>query len=69
VNVEEKQMEERIFCDYGIEVFLRDGKHYIRVDSGGIASRMIELEVSEEDAIRAQQNSEEAYYVILENQL
>lgn len=61
-------MEERIFCDYGIEVFFRDGRYYIRVDSGEIASRIIELEVSEEDAKRAQLSENDAYHVIIENQ-
>ena len=57
-----------IFNDYGIEIFIRDDKYYIRYDAGEIVQKMDEIEVSEEDAKKAQKSSEDAYMVILSYQ-
>lgn len=58
----------KIFEAYGIEIHEQDGRYVLRYDNGEMVSRIEEIEISESDAIRAQQNSEEAYHVILENQ-
>ena len=51
---------QRIFQRYGIEILTEDGKYYISYDAGGIVIRYVTIEVSEEDAIRAQK-SENVY--------
>lgn len=53
-------MDTRIFCDYGIEIIKRSGKYYLRTDSGEMASRPIEAEISMADALLAQRNPETA---------
>ena len=58
-------MDTRIFCDYGIEIIKRSGKYYLRTDSGEMASRPIEAEISMADALLAQRNPETAYNVIM----
>ena len=57
-------METKIFEDYGIEILKRFDKYYLRVDSGGIASRLTEAEISLDDAILAQKSPQAAYDVI-----
>ena len=58
----------KIFEDYGIEILTKDDKYYIRYDTGEIVGRIDEIEVSEEDSIRAQKSEEDAYHVILKYQ-
>ena len=58
-------MENKIFDDYGIEIIKRSGKFFLRTDSGEMASRPIEAEISMEDASLAQRGSESAYDVII----
>ena len=59
---------QKIFEDYGIEIFTEDGRYYIRYDAGEIAIIYNTIEVSEEDAIRAQKSVYDADRVILENE-
>ena len=59
---------ENVFSDYGIEIFKGDGKYFLRYDSGEIVSKLMEIEISEEDAIRAQLSEKDAYWVIIDNQ-
>lgn len=46
-------METKIFDDNGVEIFKRSEKYFIRVDSGELASRLVEAEISMNDAILA----------------
>lgn len=57
-----------IFIDYGIEIIIKNDKYYIRYDTGEIVQKMSEIEVSEEDAKKAQKSSDDAYKVILSYQ-
>lgn len=59
---------QKIFEDYGIEIITKNGKYYIKYDAGEIVENIDEIEVSEEDANRAQRSEEDAYNVILEYQ-
>lgn len=59
---------EPIFSGYGIEIFKRDGKYYVRYDSGGIVSRMIEKEITEEESIKAQKSGKDAYEMLIERE-
>ena len=56
------------FNDYGIELSVRDGRYFIRYDAGEIVDKIEEIEVSEEDARRAQISENDAYNVILKYQ-
>ncbi len=58
-------MESKIFDDYGIEIIRRSGKFFLRTDSGEMASRPIEAEISMEDALLAQRGSQSAYDIII----
>jgi len=59
---------EKIFSDYGIEIFKSNGQYFLRYDSGEIVSRLVDIEISEEDALRAQLSEKDAYWVIIDNQ-
>ena len=59
---------QKIFEDYGIEIFVENGHYYIQYAAGELVDHIIEIEVSEEEAIRAQKSEEDAYHVILEQQ-
>jgi hypothetical protein len=58
----------KIFEDYGIEIFADGDKRHIRYDDGGIVAHFNVIEVSEEDALLAQQSDEDAYNVIIKYQ-
>lgn len=58
-------MDHMIFDDYGIVILERFGEYFIRIDSGEIASRPIEAEISSEDALVAQKGPQSAYDVII----
>ncbi|MEL4105383.1 hypothetical protein IZU99_03190 [Oscillospiraceae bacterium CM] len=58
-------METKIFDDYGVEIFKRSGKYFICVDSGEMASRLVEAEISMSDATLAQQGPQKAYDVLM----
>ena len=59
-------MTEQVFQDYGVTVLRRDGKFFVRYDAGGIAVKIREDEVSEQQALRLQQGAQSAYEVLLE---
>ena len=61
-------MNERIFCDYGIEIFKRDGHFFIKYDAGEIVGRFEEVEVSEQEARKAQKSESDAYRVLLKHE-
>ena len=58
-------MEMKLFDDYGVEIFKRSSKYFIRVDSGEMASRLIEAEISMNDATLAQKGPQKAYDVLM----
>lgn len=58
-------METKVFDNYGIEIVKRAARYFIRIDSGEMASRPIEAEISMEDAIHAQKSPQAAYDVIV----
>ena len=59
-------MTEQIFQDYGVTLLRREGKLFVRYDAGGIAVKIREDEVSEQQALRLQQGAQSAYEVLLE---
>lgn len=59
---------DRIFCGFGIEIFSHEGRYFLRYDDGEINSRIVDIEVSEEDALRAQISEKDAYRVIIDNE-
>ena len=61
-------MNERIFCDYGIEIFKRDDRFFIRYDAGEVVVRLEEVEVSEQEALKAQKSESDAYHVLLKHE-
>lgn len=58
-------MNDTIFSGFGIEVFKRDGRYFIRYDAGEIAVQFREDEITEEEAAKAQKSEESAYEVLL----
>ena len=58
-------MEALIFSDFGIEIFKRDRRIYIRYDAGEIASHDVESEITIEESIKAQKSGKDSYEVIL----
>lgn len=58
-------MEDLIFSNFSIEIFKKDGKIFVRYDSGGIASYDKENEITEEQSIMAQKSEQDAYEVLL----
>ena len=56
---------ESLFCNYGIEILKKDGKYYIRFDSGELVSAMKKIEVTEKDASLAQRDEKTAYHILL----
>ena len=61
-------MEELIFCGHSLEIFKREGKFFVRYDSGGIVIHIIEKEITEEEAIKAPKSSNDAYEMIIERE-
>lgn len=59
-------MTEQVFQDYGVTLLRRNGKFFVRYDAGGIAVKIREDEVSEQQALRLQQGEHAAYEVLLE---
>lgn len=57
-----------IFNEFGIEISFKNEKYYLTFDEGEIAVKMVTIEISEEDAKRAQRSSNDAYQVILKYQ-
>lgn len=61
-------MNQKIFDDYGIEIFRASGKYFIEVDSGETVSKPIVAEVSVEDSMYAQKSPQAAYEILLKYQ-
>ena len=61
-------MEELIFSGYGINIFKTNEKIFLRYDVGEIFIKMQDIEITEEEAIKAQISSKDAYEVILKHE-
>ena len=53
-----------IYRNYWLEIFKDDERYVIRYNSGDHFDSIREIEVTEEDAMRAQEGDEAAYWVI-----
>lgn len=58
----------KIFDDYGIEVFSKDDKYFIKYDEGEIIGKIRMMEISKEDALLVQKSEYDAYQVIIKYQ-
>lgn len=56
---------EKVFEGYGIGIVKKDEKLFLRYDAGEIVSDYREIEISQEDAEKAQKSSQGAYEVII----
>lgn len=61
-------MEKVISENFGCRIIERDNKIFIRYDSGTSASKMVENEITAEDAKKAMLSEKDAYEVILKAQ-
>lgn len=57
-----------LFNEFGIEISFENEKYYLNFDEGEIAVKMVTIQISEEDAKKAQISSNDAYQVILKYQ-
>lgn len=60
---------DKIFSDYGIEIFACDGNLLLQYDSEEILSHLTENVICEEDAILALVSEIDAYWDFAENEL
>lgn len=58
-------MDKMIFVGFGVEIFARNGRIFIRYDTGEIVSKIQEDEITEEEVIKAQISERDAYEVLL----
>ncbi|WP_156876278.1 hypothetical protein [Rhodoferax antarcticus] len=58
-------MNSMIFSGFGIEIFKRDERYFIRYDAGELAVQFREDEINEDEAANAQKSEESAYDVLL----
>ena len=61
-------MTDRVFEGFGIEILKRDNHLFVRYDAGHFAVKMVEAEITEYEAQKAQKSERDAYEVILETQ-
>jgi hypothetical protein len=54
-----------VFNKFGIRIFRRDDRIFIEFDAGHIASQYKQVEVTEEEAAKAQLSEKDAYEVLL----
>lgn len=59
-------MSEEIFSDFGIRIIKSEGRFYIEYDAGEVAVSMRTVEVTEQEAQRAQRSERDAYEILLE---
>ncbi|MGP0576856.1 hypothetical protein ACTP13_07540 [Paenibacillus peoriae] len=57
-----------LFAKYGINIVGRDGGIFIIFDAGGIVVQMIEIEITEEESLKAQKSERDAYELIIKLQ-
>jgi len=60
---------EYLFNDYGIEVYLKGDKYFLRYDAGELVVQLNEIEITKEEAeqIRSKESSEELYQFLIKN--
>lgn len=58
-------MDSIVFSGFGCTILCRDGRYFIRYDSGGIASWLLENEIPTTDVEKAMKSEKDAYEVIL----
>ena len=58
-------MDNIIFSDYGIDILKRLERLYIRFDAGELVVHPKEIEITEEESVKAQMSEQDAYEVIL----
>ena len=61
-------MEKIVSENFGCQIVEKEDKIYIRYDSGTAASKIIENEITQEDAKKAMLSEKDAYEVILKAQ-
>ena len=61
-------MTDRFFEGFGIEILRRNNQLFIRYDAGHFVIQMVETEITEDEAQKAQISEQDAYEVILETQ-
>ncbi len=57
-----------IYKNDWLEILEHEGTYTIRYDSGDIGGKIRETEVTEEEAMRAQESDNAAYWVIIHHQ-
>jgi hypothetical protein len=58
-------VREKIFEKFGIVIFKTAEQHFIRYDSGEAVAKLVEDEISEKEAKKAQLSERDAYEVLL----
>jgi hypothetical protein len=60
---------EYIYNDYGVEVYKKGNKYFLRYDAGELVVQMKEIEITEQEAeqILSQKSSEELYGYLIKN--
>lgn len=58
-------MENKIFDDYGLKIFVREGFYYLQYDAGAHQVAIREDRISEQDAVLVMQSRENAMKVLL----
>ncbi|KAF6628655.1 hypothetical protein H6F38_19210 [Paenibacillus sp. EKM208P] len=53
---------------YAINIVRRDGGIFVSFDAGGIVVQMIEIEITEEESLKAQKSERDAYELIIKLQ-
>lgn len=61
-------MEKMLFSKYGIDIIRKGNRFYIRYDSGELAGKERQSEISEEEVTKAMKSPQDAYEVIIETQ-
>lgn len=61
-------MEKEIFNGFGGQVIRRKRRYFVRFDSGGSASKMIEVEITKGESKKFQISEQVAYDVLLNAQ-
>jgi hypothetical protein len=58
-------VREKLFEKFGIVIFKTDEQYFIRYDSGEAVAKLVEDEISEMEAKKAQLSERDAYEVLL----
>lgn len=58
-------MKNIVFSDFGCTILRRNDRYFIRYDSGGIVSWLLENEITSDDVKKARLSEKDAYEVIL----